>query len=173
MFIAILTVILAVAAFVAVFGAMALDDFMPMPIMGTIAAIGAAALVVGCGFGASAIVTYNTENLRPVLTETNHLRALNTGTDTEGHYFLLSGSMESGPSYTYLVEREDGGFEMTSIVAGGAIVYQDDSQTPHVITGQVRPRSTLWSILPLPAKAEFYVPVGSVQDATYRVDVTR
>lgn len=173
MIIAILTGALVGVASVRTWRYFALDKYLPSPGIGVLFALIVSAAIVGAGFGASAIVTANTVNRTRVLTEVRHLRALNTGTDTSGTVFLLGGYFESGPSYTYLAERTDGGFEMTATSTDSAIVYQTDEPEPYVVTGQMRPTSTLWSLLPLPAPAEFYVPVGSVQDPSYRVDVNR
>lgn len=176
MIILILTAILALGAFWLVFREMVLDYY-PAPVMGTILATLAGGVVVGLGFGASAIVTYNTTDLTPVLTREVPLRALGTGSDTRGSFtgsvFIAHGHFESGPAYTYLTVRDDGGFEMDATATSNAIVYQTNEVEPHAVFGQVRPTSTLWSILPLPAKAEFYVPVGSVQDPQFRVDTDR
>lgn len=128
----------------------------------------------GLWAGVSAIVTYNTDDLTRENIEIQELRALDTGTDERGRsYFLGGGYYESGPVYTYLVEREDGGFEMKSIPTGKAIVYQTDEGNPRVVACVVRPTSRLWSIIGLPGKKQFYVPEGSVQEPEYRVNVER
>lgn len=173
MVILIVTVVLALVVFGAVFTTMAFDTTIPMPIMGTFLALCAAGAVVGAGFLASATVTENTVNLTPVMTYERPLHALDTGTDTEGRFFLMSGYTESGPSYTYLTVREDGGYEMNSVLTRNAVVYQTDESAPRAVFGKVRPTSMLWSILPVTAKTEFYVPRGSVQEPDFRVDVQR
>lgn len=143
------------------------------PVAATVLSILVLGVVYGAFMGVSSLITYNTVNLTPVLTHEAPLRALNTGAESSGQFFLGSGYFESGPGYTYLSERPDGGFEMDSIYTSSAIVYQTDEGEPRRVTGQVRPTSMLWSIVPVTAKTEFYVPVGSVQDPQYRVDVNR
>jgi hypothetical protein len=143
------------------------------PIAATVLAVLILGAMFGAFMGVSSIITYNTANLTPVLTHEYPLRALDTGSDSHGSLFLGSGYFESGPAYTYLSEREDGGFEMGSVYTQNAIVYQVDNEQPRRLVGQVRPTSMLWSIVPALAKTEFYVPAGSVQEPTYRVDVNR
>lgn len=128
--------------------------------------------LAGGGLGLSALVTHFTQDRTAVMVETTDLRALDTGSDADASFFLGTGYSESGPVYTYLVEREDGGFEMSSIWTGYAVVYQGDYE-PRAVKSQERPTSTLWSILPLMAPTRFYVPEGSVQEPSYRVDVGR
>lgn len=145
------------------------------PIIGTLGALFVGGLVFGVWAGVSAIITYNTDpvNLTKVAVQSRDLRALDTGTDNRGSFFLGSGYTESGPAYTYLFQNEDGGYEMRSVETRNAIVYQTDDEEPRVETGRVRPTNRWWSIFEISAKHVFYVPEGSVQQPEYRVNVER
>lgn len=173
MIIVILTVVIAVVAMWSVFKTMALDDYVPMPVAGTFVALLAGGLICLLGYGASATVTYSSNDYRTVSSTTYDLRALDTGSESQGSMFLGSGYFESGPAYTYLSERGDGGFEMASIETNNAIVYQTDERSPSLVTSMVAPSSKMWSIVAVSGKHKFYVPEGSVQGPEYRVSVER
>lgn len=119
-------------------------------------------------------ITHATDDLVFTETKTTELHALDTGTDTVGSMFLLSGHSESGPYYTYLSRSEDGAYMMKHIATHNAFVYEVEGDGPaKMVEGRVRPESRLWSITSAEAKMKFYVPEGSVQEPEYRVSVKR
>lgn len=120
------------------------------------------------------IVTYNSATEWSDGAKIVELRALDTGNQAEGSFFLGSGYLKERPAYTYITRSDEGGFSLGSMYASKALVFETtDGSKPRLKTGNIQPISHLWSIVSVDAMAEFYVPAGSVQAPKYNVSTER
>lgn len=132
------------------------------------AIISAVAWVV-VALGVVGIIAGATGKPEVVNTDKAPLTALNTGTDISGRFFLGTGSINGEPSFTYVFEQEDGGFQLSSANAIQSSVYEVDDATPHVEIDNYRlkpnefwsPMSWMFNIN-YDSIYRFYVPKGSV-----------
>lgn len=111
-----------------------------------------------------------------VVAEEKKLSALNTGNEVSGSFFLGSGVIDSEPSYQFIVEREDGGFELDSVAARNVVVYEDATpSTARFVTYDSK--YNVWWYFPgefnLPTgDSSFHIPPGSVVQSDYSVSVS-
>lgn len=105
-----------------------------------------------------------------VYPEQTNLRSISSGgTETNGVFFLGSGVVNGSQVYTYIIERQDGGFEMKTVNIEDAVVYEGEYDEPYVENARVYAADKKWTLIHGEAITHFYVPRGSVQEPTYSI----
>lgn len=113
-----------------------------------------------------------------IVTHKTPLRALGNSQSPSGHFFLGSGTIDSEAYYTYITQRQDGGYQVESIQADNAVIYEDVASEGYLTT-YTRVQAPGW-LAPFPVEqaaasrfmAEIHIPEGSIQ-LGYNVDVTK
>lgn len=100
------------------------------------------------------------------------LRALNTGSEIHGQFYLGSGQIDEKPVFRFLYEQADGGVKLSSVPASKTTVYEEDT-APRLTTYETqRHANGFWAPFGITAfksyAYEFRVPEGSVLK-TYEV----
>lgn len=105
------------------------------------------------------------------------LKALGNSTSTTGSFFLGSGTIDGEQVFEYVVEREDGGFNLRSIpVSDNVTVYEDATASTATYVEYDHVINESW-LAPFPilmdgaAVVEFHIPPGSL-DQEYEISVT-
>ena len=131
------------------------------------------AVVIGIAIPIWWVVSYgmllSVDDYKRVYQETTDLIVLSSGGESEvsGSFFLGTGYVDGSQVYTYITEREDGGFVMNSIDISSAVVFEGDYDKPYMENARVFSENPLWSSIHGEALTHFYVPEGSVQKPSY------
>lgn len=113
-------------------------------------------------------------------TETSSLAAVGNGTQVKGSLghsvFAYYGSFESEQTINYVKQDAQGGYHLSSNAAKNSVIYQTDSEKPHIVEEHWANEKdyTLW--LPwaysddeYAVQATLYVPEGTVS-SNYEID---
>lgn len=136
-------------------------------------------LITMVGFVVSLVVTdtqitnASPNQLDVVDEHVTKLRALETGDDVQGSFFLGSGYIDEEPVYTYIEETEDGGFKLSDIDTDSVTVYETNDRKPSIVEQFVRMKDTTWAPHTQRTGVKIYVPVGSVEEPEFRIDTDR
>ena len=94
--------------------------------------------------------------------ETHKLQAVSTGNETEGRFYLLGGTINSEPTFSYIREEGDA-YVLRSVDADQSYVYQGDHEPRlEVITYEWGDPVIFPGALAEGRSYLFYVPEGSV-----------
>jgi hypothetical protein len=104
------------------------------------------------------------------------LQRLQLSSETNGRFFLGSGSIHGEAAYLYFCKGEPGVFEASSVEVSNARIVERSDETPHVIMyrNNYRSNSHLWTIFNTPGRLDRYkidlvIPPGTVMQ-NYSVD---
>jgi hypothetical protein len=98
------------------------------------------------------------------------LRALNTGSEVHGQFFLGSGRIDEDPVFSFLYEQADGGVKLSSVPADRSTVYEHETNNdrPFLTTTEThRAANQFWAPFTLSPRVsgyqyDFHIPEGSV-----------
>jgi hypothetical protein len=79
--------------------------------------------------------------------ETQGIYSLERNSSTEGSFILGTGSFDSKPQYVFYLQDENGYFQLEDILAKNALLSEDDSVEPSIITRKSRPVSAFWDFM--------------------------
>jgi hypothetical protein len=101
------------------------------------------------------------------------LRALNTGSEIHGRFFLGSGRIDEDPVFSFLYEQADGGVKLSTVPADDSTVYEGEADPFLTTTETQRTPNEFWSPFLLAPRVagyqyDFHIPEGSVLN-TYEV----
>lgn len=102
------------------------------------------------------------------------LAALNTGNQVTGRFFLGSGMVKSGQTFTFVYDRGDGGYVLSEVPARDSVVYEDEQSNPHMTTIKYETEpNEFWAPFAIMQNRgvdyEFHIPEGSVLTGNYEV----
>lgn len=98
-------------------------------------------------------------------TETTNLCAFSDFNGTQGSYFLGCGNSKSKMYYCYLTENEDHAKVMHTLDASGVRIYDNEKETPRVVT-EYKTSSNPFAnffLLPFKESTAVYVPEGTIK----------
>lgn len=113
------------------------------------------------GFG----IALSSDNRETIETGTTSLSAIASGSETEGAFFLGSGTVDEERVINYVSVTEDGGKTLESIPVEDAIIYEDATvETARLETTIDRWQAWWWAPwhLDVNETTAFHVPAGTV-----------
>jgi hypothetical protein len=173
-----ITMVLSLIVLVAVTGGFLMDVIEPESIVGYIFG-GMISLFIGafCSL-IFAFMVLGTANIfipkeSKIVDETTvSLRALDTGSEISGRYFVGSAYISEKKVLEYISEANDGGMRVESVPADKSVIYERDEATPKLVI-KTYEESNSWlapEALYSYKNYEFSIPKGSVKES-YSVSV--